>query len=189
MYEKRIESGAPLIPYEFQKYLSIKYLLNPKEFPIEDIAKHLINPATKSFYNDVGFTIFRALFHMDTSDSKIKSTFNTILKSRRIERSKVIFRQLGIAQRHLTHMESSEPVAYRELMKVIFDFEPETIPIWGWKYSVYWDFDRFIHIYLRHYNKFFIEGSSKGQGTNFQYKLKDIRRLINLILEKHKRRN
>ena len=72
-------------------------------------------------------------------------------------------------------------------MSVIYSFEDEVLTLWGWKKHVYWDFERFIHIYMRHYKNFLIHESSKGQGTGFQYTRKDIRRIINIALDANKK--
>ena len=183
IYESRLQSGPPLIPYEHQKYITLKYLFDKAEIPEDVVRTHLFDAATGYFFNDVTITVFEFLHEQLPSDKKIKSFLFQALTKRKNERIKAICKQLGIAQRHLDNFKANNPQGHTELMQVIIGFEPEAIPVWGWRYAVYWDFDRFIHIYLRHYKEFLIQGSSKGQGTNFQYLYKDIRRLIEIVLK------
>lgn len=91
-----------------------------------------------------------------------------------------------ITTKHIDKLKKENKEAWMELMKLVYGFEDETLTLWGWTQHVYWDFERFIHIYLRHYKKFLINESSKDQGTGFQYTLKDIRRIINIVLEANK---
>ena len=115
-----------------------------------------------------------------------RSILDKALKERRHEREYYICQHLGIAPKHLNKLKITNNQAWNELMNVIYTFEPETLTLWGWKSHIFWDFERFIHIYLRHYNNFLIPESSKGQGTHFQYKFKDIRRVVQIVLEANK---
>jgi hypothetical protein len=183
IYENRLISGPPLIPYEQQKYITLKYLFDKEEMPKDVIQTHLFDPTTGYFFNDVTITVFDFLHDQLPSDKKIKSFLFQAMTKRKNERIKVICKHLGIAQRHLDNFKADNKQGYTELMRIIIGFEPEAIPLWGWRHAIYWDFDRFIHIYLRHYKEFLIKGSSKGQGTNFQYRYEDIRRLIEIVLK------
>ena len=62
-------------------------------------------------------------------------------------------------------------------------FETETLVYLGPKACIYWDFERFIHIFLRHNPDFFIPVTTKGQGTHFQYSFKDIFRVAKIVLQ------
>ncbi|MES2277289.1 MAG: hypothetical protein V4592_14775 [Bacteroidota bacterium] len=186
IYDSRLSSGPPLIPYEQQKHITLKYLFDKSSVTEDVFQMHLFDPATGYFFNDVTITVFKFFHREMPSDIKTRSIFFQALTKRRNERIKIICKQLGIAKKHLDTFKADNPQGYAELMQVVIGFEPETIPVWGWRHSIHWDFDRFIHIYLRHYKDFLIKGSSKGQGTNFQYRYKDIRRVIEIVLKNNK---
>ncbi|MEJ7780844.1 MAG: hypothetical protein WKF68_14780 [Daejeonella sp.] len=65
---------------------------------------------------------------------------------------------------------------------VLLSFKDETLTEHVTQYPIYWDEERFIHIYGRHYVDYFINFSTY-KGTHFQYSYKDIRRLVCLILK------
>ena len=182
-FNNRIKYGIPFIPYEYQKYISLLFFKDPESVSKEDIAKYLIDSTTGFYYDDVTITLFGNLYRYDQSDKRINIMLNTALKNRRIARTNFICKHLGIAPKHIERLRISDHSTYLELMQVVLGFESATITLWGWKNHIYWDFERFIHIYLRHYKNFFISESSKGQGTNFQYRYKDIRRLIEIVLK------
>jgi hypothetical protein len=186
LFRKRIEAGIPLIPAEERRYYSLLFLLEPKTITDQIKKDILTHPATGQFYDDVWITTLKTIVYADRESSPLKTTLNTALANRRIERVGFMCKHLGIATKHIDNLQRDNNDAWLELMKLIYGFEPETLTLWGWTQHVYWDFERFIHIYLRHYKEFLINESSKGQGTGFQYSLKDIRRIINLVLKANK---
>lgn len=186
MFQKRMEEGVLLIPEEIRRYYSLIFLLEPLEITEEIKQKIFTNPATGQYYDDVWITALKPLVYANQIEKPIRMVFNRALANRRKERIAYICRHLGIASKHLDRLKIDNPNAFKELMSLVYGFEPETLTIWGWSHHVYWDFERFIHIYLRHYKNFLINESSKGQGTGFQYTIKDIRRIINLVLDANK---
>jgi hypothetical protein len=186
LFKKRIERGIPLITEEKRQYYGLLFLLERDQVTEDDKKNFLINPATKQFYDDVIITTLKSFAEYDEKGSPSRQLFNRSLGNRRIERTKFICRHLGIATKHIDKLKTENEQAWIELMKLIYGFEAETLTLWGWKHHVYWDFERFIHIYLRHYKNFLINESSKGQGTGFQYSLKDIRRIITIVLDENK---
>lgn len=186
LYRKRMEEGIPLIPAEKRKYYSLILLLESEKLSDDDKTTFLKDPQTGRFYDDVLITIFETMVRADRENSPFKVALSNALANRRKARIAFICRHLGISTRHIDKLKTENNEAWTELMRLVYGFEDETLTLWGWTQHVYWDFERFIHIYLRHYKKFLIEESSKGQGTGFQYTLKDIRSIINIVLEANK---
>lgn len=186
LFRKRIERGIPLIKGEKRAYYALLLLLDKGELTEQDRKDYLINPKTGYFYDDVIITTMSTFVYGDREASPFKSTLYKAISNRRKERVAFICRHLGIAVKHIDKLRTENEEAWRELMRLVYYFEDETLTLWGWKVHVYWDFERFIHIYLRHYKKFLIEESSKGQGTGFQYTLKDVRRIITIVLDANK---
>lgn len=187
LFRKRIEENIPLIPAEKRRYYSLIFLLEPGEISEQIKTDIFTNPLTGQFYDDVWITALKPLLTIgDRESNPMTKMLNDALANRRKERTNFICRHLGVAPKHIDNLKSSNNNAWMELMRLLYSFEPETLTLWGWTQHVYWDFERFIHIYLRHYKNFLINESSKGQGTGFQYTLKDIRRIINFVLNANK---
>ncbi len=186
LFRKRMEAGIPLLQAEKRIYYSLMLLLERDQLSEDDKNTFLVNPETGLFYDDVLITSLKTLVCADRDSSPFRTALNKALANRRKGRIAFICRHLGIATKHIDKLKKENKEAWMELMKLVYGFEDETLTLWGWTQHVYWDFERFIHIYLRHYKKFLINESSKGQGTGFQYTLKDIRRIINIVLEANK---
>ncbi|WP_293744884.1 hypothetical protein [uncultured Pedobacter sp.] len=181
----RIKEGIPLISEEKRQYYALMLLLDRERITEEEKQQYLVNPKTGYFYDDVVLTLFKTYASVDDEDGTSRKLVNRALRNRRKERTKFICRHLGIAEKHIDNLKIENKPAWKELMKLIYGFEPETLTLWGWRHHIYWDFERFIHIYLRHYKSFLINESSKGQGTGFLYTIKDIRRIINIVIEQN----
>lgn len=50
---------------------------------------------------------------------------------------------------------------------------------------IYWDYEGFLHIYLRHCDELAIEGHFENK-TKFQYTQKDIKRILKIAIEELK---
>jgi len=185
MFRKRLEKNIPFIPYELQKYYSLIMLLEPENLSEEDKVKYLMD-VNGHFHHNVIITVLSTFVHFHKQEQPYRGILNKALYNRRIERINYICKHLGIAAKHIDNLKESNPNSWNELVRVVYGFEPETLTLWGWKHHIYWDFERFIHIYLRHYPNFFIPESSKGQGTSFQYNFKDIRRIVTIVLKANK---
>jgi hypothetical protein len=186
IYRNRIKEGIPFIPYEERKYHSLMLLLETEKVS-EEVKKNILtDPLTNKFYDDVLITIYSPIVEIDRSFFPGSAYLNQALANRRRTRVNFICNHLGISPKHIDKLRVENEPAWKELMTLVYRFEPETITLWGWRYPVYWDFERFIHIYLRHYKIFIINGSSKGQGTGFLYTRKDIRRIIEIVLGENK---
>ncbi len=186
LFKNRIKIGIPLILEEKRQYYGLKLLLEHDQITEVERKNILTNPATNQFYDDVIITALKSIAEYDDKGSTIRFLLNRSLANRRIERTKFICNHLGIAQKHIDKLKVENEQAWIELMRLVYGFEAETLTLWGWRHHIYWDFERFIHIYLRHYKNFLINESSKGQGTGFQYSLKDIRRIISIVLDSNK---
>jgi hypothetical protein len=184
-FKNRIKEGVTLISDEERRYYALMLLLDRERITKEEKQQYLTDPNTGYFYDDVVLTLYKTYASVDEEGGIARKLVSRALGNRRRERTKFICRHLGIAEKHIDKLKTENEPAWRELMKLIYGFEAEALTLWGWRHHIYWDFERFIHIYLRHYKNFLINESSKRQGTGFQYTIKDIRHIINIILEQN----
>lgn len=182
--KKRISEGLPLLPFEERKYVGLDYIVNPSPETSAKFNELLSRGSEHS--DDAAIAVYSYNYSIEKNNATVKQLLGAALKRRRIKRINFISRHLGISSKVLDAFKLKDEKSWAELMSVILGFEPTPIQIWGWQHPVWWDFERFAHIYLRHYKNFFLEESSKGQGTNFQYHFKDIRRLIGIVIDRHK---
>ncbi|WP_316808082.1 hypothetical protein [Pedobacter agri] len=188
LYRSRLKSGTPLIPFEIIHFNCLVYILNG----YGSIPSELINPSTGKIYDEAEFIILGAKYrqYLATGIKSITPLEYHELKKkiskRKSQRITIIRRQLGISNDQLQKFEADFPDEYNELLKVTLRFEDEVLVLHGFTIAVFWDFDRFIHIMLRHYRSFHIAVSTNSNGTKFQYMYKDVLRLIKIVLEQNR---
>lgn len=179
---KKIESGYTLLWHELLDYYCNLYILSPDSLTQEIKEKYLLEEDKENFTHEAELQINLKKYRRGLLNNDEKTHLNELLKKRRKERFKIIKSELGISNNQLEKFRNEYPDKYRELYGVTLTFETETLSEYKTENPIYWDFERFIHIYLRHYKNFFIE-SSTYRGTHFQYSYHDIRRLVRLIIE------
>ncbi|AKP51535.1 hypothetical protein [Cyclobacterium amurskyense] len=112
--------------------------------------------------------------------------FNALLKARRIERTEAINNEIKKStNKGLEHFKQEYPEIFAELQKSIVQFETESLEYHDLITPIYWDFEGYLHIYLRHCDEFAIEGHFENK-TKFQYSKKDIKRILQIAIKKLK---
>ncbi|MRX46639.1 hypothetical protein [Pedobacter puniceum] len=188
-FNNRIEANNTLLPEEILRYNTIVYILKgEEEFPVE-----LLDENSLTVKSDALFWILSHKYKNSLESGKLKITpeeylqFRILLASRKTSRLEIVKRQLGISDKQLKEFENSSPDNYKEFIGLILRFEITAITFNYFSKPIYWDFDRYIHIFLRHYKSFFIRSSTKGQGTLFLYSYKNILNLIRIVIEHNKK--
>jgi hypothetical protein len=112
--------------------------------------------------------------------------FNEFLKTRRIERTKAIKYEIKRStNKRLEAFEIEFPEIYKELQKSRVQFDTESLEYHDLVTPIYWDYEGYLHIYLRHCDELAIEGHFENK-TKFQYNQKDIKRILKIAIEKLK---
>lgn len=189
IFARRIDDGIKLLPEELLRYNTISFILNEDEI----IPEELFDSEISDINQDALFWILTHKYKksLRTGDLLISNEeytkMNELFNKRKIMRLEIIKKQLGISSKQIAEFRESNPDDYNGLMQSILQFETRSITYLGFSKPIYWNFERYIHIFLRHYKSFFIKASTKGQGTNFQYVYKDILRLIGIIIKNNKK--
>jgi hypothetical protein len=96
------------------------------------------------------------------------------------ERHDILIRELEKSGQKLLDLYKNDKEKYFALLAIATQFEdvlllPYEIPIW-------WDFERFLHIYMRHVENV-KTGPHFSDKTTFQYKFHEIRYIIKAVIE------
>ena len=178
----KIKDGYTLLTHEYTQLYSNLMVLSPENVSQENKEKYLLGLDKLTFTEAAAINIFSTKYSKGIITSDESGQFNQLLKQRRIQRFEVVKKELGISKKQLDKFRETYPEKYKELYDVVLTFQAETLSSHKTTHPIYWDFERFIHIYLRHYENFFIE-TSTARGTHFQYSYKDIRRIACMIIE------
>lgn len=179
LYNSRISSNHKLIPEEEFEYFGLQLFYNPDQFN-DDLKKKITNEATGKVKEPIRYYQLKAkFFKSDLTDEEDKE-----FKEINNRRSKIKIDLLKKELKRSTEKLKDLAVQYKDTLQTLIyicsQFEdklllPYDIPIW-------WDFERFIHIYIRHVKETKL-GERFVERTIFQYKFHDIRRIINAVIE------
>lgn len=176
----RLENGYKLIPSDINRHNGIilrKYegIISPSDL------ENFKDPETGEIKDKIRFEYLKSKFLKDLiNDEEVKEL--------REKTGSLLKQRIEILKKELT--KSSEKfkeigINYQEglalIMHLTTRFEDEQLN--AAKFPIWWDYERFIHIYMRHVKETQI-GDRFEKKTVFQYKLKDIMRLVKRVLEK-----
>lgn len=183
LFSKRIKNGDILIEEEWSKFcgLSLYYEPGSEKFDLIKEKGFNENGVKKSMVRF--YELEAKLYATDITKEEILE-FNDFLKNRRIERTEAIKYEIKRStNKRLETFEEKYPEIYRELQKSIVEFETESLVHYEVVKPIYWDYEGYLHIYLRHCDELEIEGHFENK-TKFQYNQKDIKRILKIAIEK-----
>ena len=181
--EGYMKMGYELPMHDLITYYRNLYLFYPQRIKEEEVHQYLYMEGKTAFTEEADYLIHDIKVHEKIATQEEINHWRDLLKNRSEKRMDYIRRHLGISSKVIDNMILNDTKKYVTLLQSTWMFETETLEYLGPKACIYWDFESFIHIFLRHNPEFFVSASTKGQGTHFQYRFKDIFRVAKIILE------
>lgn len=178
--QTRINSGYKLIKEERFKYYGYLSYFDPIQIG-KDKYKLIHDSVTGELIDEVKFYFLEAEYFNKSEDYSLSDELARLLDEKSKERGRLIHDELKKSDENIKKLDGKYNENLRSLIIVCSDFEekvilPYKIPIW-------WDLERFIHIYVRHVEETKV-GDRNETKTDFQYKLTDVRKIIRAVLEK-----
>lgn len=176
----KFEDGTKILDHELLRYYTNKLIIG-EDVPAKMKEKYLVNE--NGIFKEQALVQMNSFaLHHNLLDTAQKGHLNTILKMRGDRRLEILKKDLGITHRVFRKFKEDHSDEYRNARMMLLSFKDETLTDHVTQYPIYWDEERFVHIYGRHYVDYFINFSTY-KGTHFQYSYKDIRRLVCLVLK------
>ena len=176
----KFRDGIKVLDHELLRYYTNQLIIGEK-VP-DDVIQKYIKDSNGVFKEQALIQMNSHALHYNLLNAEQKFNYSQILNIREQRRIGILKKDLGITDGIFEKFKQDHPLEYKNVRLMIRGFREETLTNSWPKYPIYWDEDRFIHIYGRHYVDYFINFSTYN-GTHFQYSYKDIRRLICLILD------
>lgn len=174
----RIERGEKLIPNESCKYDAI--MLRKLESIIQPIDLEIFNKLQKeSTNNEFRFEYLKSKFLKDNLSNEETKEFKIRTSSLFRMRINLIKKELQRSSENLKEIGNVYGNELLKIMEIAKTFEPERLN--NGKFPVWWDFERFVHIFMRHVRETHI-GDRFEEKTLFQYKFEDITRLVEKVI-------
>lgn len=179
----KIKDGYKMPQHDLTSYYAVIYALDSDNLPNELKEMYLFQEDKKTLTAEAEFKMLEVKYHRKIATTEEQNRLSNLLAKRRMDRFKIVEKQLGVSIKKIAEHGKSYPEEFVEMYNALMHFKTDTLTAYKTDYPIYLDFERFAHIYLKHYDKFFIPASTL-RGTHFQYKYKDIRRLLTNIIEK-----
>lgn len=175
----RFVKGNPLSPNEMNQYLGLReyYKKGNLNSPFKDLAYQEDGVSLKT---EVRFFELKSKFEDLVIDEKDMKEFAQLIISKHSYREKLITEELKKTSERLVQL-SHEFGDQIEKLKDICHKYDERVVLFGEK-LIYLNFERFLHIYIRHVIETKVGDRFKGK-TVFQYKFDDIIRIISLVMD------
>jgi len=181
-----LKDGFSLPGHDLVLYYTNLYLFKREKITDAEIEKYLLKEDKSTFTDLADFTIHEIKSREKIATEVELEHYKQLLTQRSKNRIQFIIKHLGIPEKKLNELISNDFNKYMAIQTSTWMFETETLAYLAPQAIVYWDYERFMHIVLRHYPDFFISASSKGNGSSFQYYFKDITRLSKIMIEQLK---
>ncbi|CAM3258602.1 hypothetical protein [Aequorivita lipolytica] len=182
LFSQRIKNGGKLIAEEWAKFCGIGINFEPSSADSE-IMKIVAFDEEGNLKPLVRFYELEAKFYSKNISKEEIAEFNTFLKQRREIRTEQIRKEIKRStNKTLEKFQEEYPEIYSEIQKSIIQFDTETLYYHDTVKPIYWNYESYLHIYLRHCDELEIEGHFEDK-TKFQYNQKDIRRILKIAIE------
>jgi hypothetical protein len=178
-FDSRLRNGYKLIPEEEFEYFGLQ-LFYDSEFKIDEFKNQIIDATTGKIKTQVRYYQLKAKFLKSELTSDEQKEFNEIISDRSKYKIEILTEEFKRSTEKLKDIAVHHKDAFKTLIYICSQFEDEIllpfeIPIW-------WEFKRFLHIYIRHVKETKI-GERFTEKTIFQYKFKDIKRIVKAVIE------
>lgn len=182
LHGQRIKNGDFLIEEEIEKFCGLSLYLNPGSENYDYIKENGFDENGQRLPKVRFFELEAKLYATDITKEELLE-FNEFLQARKVERIEAIKKEIKRStNKRLEQFEEEYPDIYAELQKSRVKFETESLEYHEVVTPIYWDYEGFLHIYLRHCDELAIEGHFENK-TKFQYTQKDIKRILKIAIE------
>ena len=172
------KSGFKLIPEEISEHNGIILRKYEGKMPKEDLDQ--FTDENGEIRKDIKYYYLKSKFTNDKIDNKERGDLTILIQ----ERAGIMHDNLKKELQKSSADWKAKGIEYKEGLKNILSIASNFYSkrITHNKFPVWWDFERFLHIYLRHVSETQIGERFKGRSV-FQYALKDIEDLIEIVLD------
>lgn len=178
---QRIKSGFKLIPEEIKKHNAILFRKYEKEIRDSDNLNDFIDSKTGEIKTELKYYYLNSKYFNDQMSELESEELKKLIQQKAKEAVETLSKELKKSTDHWNNIGINYKRGVSILVQLITSFETERIC--NVKFPIWWDLEKFLHIYMRHVNETQI-GERFETKTVFQYKLNDIKDLIKAVLEK-----
>jgi hypothetical protein len=178
-YNSRLRNKYILIPEEEHEYYGLQLFYNPDQFN-DDLKRKITDEATGKMKEPIRYYHLKTKFlHSELTEEEDKE-FKEIVGKRSKIKIDILTDELKRSNEKLNDLAVKHEDTLHALIYICSQFEDEVLL--PYKLPIWWDFERFIHIYLRHVKETKV-GERFAEKTIFQYKYSDIISIIDNVIK------
>ena len=178
--ESLIKSEYELTPFEWDEYNGAIWYNYPESIPEKVLKTTFYKPDTEELKDEIKFQYLNLKFECDELTEPELKEFEELFQNMLRERLNALEKELLSSTGNLKNLKDKYSKEFLYVYSMVTYFKPYRI-LHG-KHPVYLNFERFLHIYLRHVSETQI-GEHFENKSVFQYKHKDIENVIKYVLE------
>ncbi len=176
---QRLRNGYKLIPEEINRHNGIILRKYEGQMPKEHL-QNFKNLETGEIKDKIKYHYLNSKYYKDLLSEEEKIEFENLMKQEVDEKIGILRSELQKSQEKWKEVGINYKDALAWLIHFSSSFRSERLT--HGKIPVWWDYESLLHIYMRHVSKTQI-GERFESRTVFQYKFKDIKRVIETILK------
>lgn len=179
LFDSRLNQGHKLIPEEAAEYYGLHLYYNPDQFD-DKLNERIIDKATGKIRDSIRYYQLKARFFNEVITAEEKEEFIKLINKRSGIRGDHLIKELKRSTEKLKELAEKNKDTLLSLAYICSNFDDEVIL--PYKFPIWWDAERFIHIYTRHVKETKV-GERFDDKTIFQYKFRDIKRIVSAVIE------
>lgn len=176
MYGSRLGSGYPLIDAEMIEYLALRAYY---EELTDEEKKQALDAETGRLKAPIRYHYLEIKFMNSDLTPEEDEEFAKLQNERSKPKIDLLKAELTRSSERLKDLAVHHKDPLKRIAVIAAQFEDEVIL--PYKFPIWWNFERFLHIYIRHVKETKV-GERFAEKTIFQYKFKDVRRIIDAVL-------
>lgn len=176
----RLKNGYKLIPSEINRHNGIILRKYEDRMPPEDL-KNFLDKETGEIKDEIRYEYLKSKFFKDLLNEDEKKEFEQKTGQIGKKRAEILSNELQRSSERFKEVGINYKEGLTLLMYLSTRFEDERLN--AGKFPVWWDFERFLHIYMRHVGETQV-GERFESKTVFQYKLKDVKKLVETVIKR-----
>lgn len=173
----RIATNGTLIKEEWQQYVGLESYHSPERLTelqkIDKIPRGLGEKIIRYYYLNTKFQ------YTELENDEMKE-YDSLQTERSKEKAAILADELKKSNENLKELKLNYKVNLNRIIYITSEFETEVLL--PFKYPIWWNLERFLHIYLRHVKEMAGDRNA-GRKSLFKYSFKDIRGIVSDVIE------
>lgn len=177
LYKTKLKNGIKLTEIEKNDYFALRLYFEPETISEEE-KKFIYDEHTKEARTAIREKFLNVKWDIEGGlPTPEDEEYTKVMQSRWANNMNILKKEI---QRSGNKLESLPIDMQMRLMTLSCLFKDEILLMWN--KPIWWDIERFLHIYIRHIAELQPDGNFKNK-TVFQYKFEDIRKLVCAVID------